>query len=203
MGDGCTRPIRLAYAPSQFIEILPPVRPQTGRPPRAPSREASRRPAPLGLGRQRVLQVHLVPVRDVVDRPVPDVLNLVRRAQRSAGHLAQVPDGDRRVRPVAAVRSAREDAGQHPDPDVQPDLFAGFPDGGLVGRLVRLDPAARQAPASVIGAPDQQDLPLGVEDRRVRSHLRGDVSEFADQPLPRRRGREIERLAIVRRRHLE
>jgi hypothetical protein len=89
------------------------------------------------------------------------------------------------------------------DPDVQPNLFAGFPDGGLFGRLVRLDPAAGQAPAPVIGAPDQKDLPPGVEDSRVRPNFRGDVSKLADQPLPRRRGREIERPTIVRRRYLE
>ena len=62
--------------------------------------------------------------------------------------------------------------------DVEADLFLRLPDDRGLRVLARLDPAADEAPAPVIGPFDQQQPALIVDDGGVGADLRGDAADL-------------------------
>jgi hypothetical protein len=97
------------------------------------------------------------------------------------------------------VRSRRpvEHVDQLKRPDLQSGFLARLAHRRLDWVFVRLDPAARQAPALVIAPPHEQNIARRVEDRRVGADFGCSVAQLAHQALADSRRWQVERFAII------
>src|SRR5689334_8986673 len=109
-----------------------------------------------GAGEAFVVVVPLVG-GDVVDRTPRDLGHLVQlRSGRATRDLAEIDDGHGAVRVLVGAGLAREHADEAAGACLHPRFLGQLAHGGLLGRLVRVDPARYETPLAVVGAVHEQ-----------------------------------------------
>ena len=104
------------------------------------------------------------------------------------GGPLDVPCGEQQavemVQPLTAMVVVVEDAKQggqfHPAAGLLPHL----PNRAFARQLAHIAPAARQRPAPVVAALNQQNAPIAVKDRRIHHRVRRKIVPFFQKPAP-------------------